>query len=115
MIVAVRLVPAPSIRMFALGTKLVFEELPVTVRRKGAVSTSLTLNAIVRGTSSGVVTFPTLEMTGGSFDAATVTIKLRVLVGFSGCPSLAVTVMTALPVPLTAGVKRRVADGLELV
>ncbi len=76
MMVAVRLVPAPPIKMFPLGTRFVFDELPVTVNRNGDVSASLTVKGTVIGTSSGVVRAGRLEMTGGSFTAATVTLTL---------------------------------------
>src|SRR5207237_2820385 len=56
-----RLVPAPSIKILAFGTKLVFEELPVTESRKARVSTSLTVNGIVTATSSGVARLAMLE------------------------------------------------------
>src|SRR2546428_5468675 len=41
--VTVRLAPLPPKTMFALGTRVVFPELPLTVRLPGAVSTSPTV------------------------------------------------------------------------
>src|ERR1035437_4270555 len=52
---------------------------------------------------------------GGWLTALTETVKVRVTTLLLGPPSLTVTVIVALPLPLRAGVKFRVPVGLGLV
>ena len=98
----VRLAPLPPNTMFALGTSVVLEELPLTVKLPDAVSASPTVNAIAAVAVFMVVLWlGMLEIVGASFTAFTVTKKLVLLLS---CPSLTVTVIVAEPFWLVAGV-----------
>src|SRR6266545_1095753 len=55
------------------------------------------------------------EIEGASFVPVMVTVKLRLIVWLSDCPSSAVTVRIAVPTALAAGRKLRTPVGLELV
>src|SRR5262245_459448 len=102
MTLTVRLAPAPPKVMLVLGMRRVLEDVPVTVRRAGAVSASPTVK--VRwavAVSSLVVWLAMGEMAGGVLEAVTVSKKL---VGVEAWPSLTETVMVAVPVWAGTGV-----------
>src|SRR5262245_5909037 len=93
--VTVRLAPAPPKVMLALGTSVVLDELPLTVRLAAGVSASPMVK--VRGataTAADVVWFAMVLTGGGSFTAVTVSWKLEEAVAW---PSLTVRVMVATP------------------
>src|SRR3954453_6463909 len=75
--VTLRFVPVPLTTMLVSGTSTVLDELAVTVSNKAAVSTSLMLNGIVIGVSSGVAWLPMAAIVGPSLIAVMVTVKLR--------------------------------------
>ena len=98
----VRLEPLPPNVIFPFGTRVVFEEVAVTVRDVSGVSTSPTVKGISPVAMSSFVDLSViLLMVGRSFKATTVKTKvsLAVLV-----PSLTVTVMVLMPLWLEAGV-----------
>src|SRR5229473_3173702 len=113
--VAMRIVPLPSNKTLAFGTKVVLVELAVTVNRNGGVSTSATMNGMVTGVSSLVVWLATAEIVGGASTALTVTVKLRVTTLFERPPSFTVTVIVAVPVALVTGLNVNVPVPFGLV
>ena len=83
--------------MFAVGTRLVFDELPVSVKLAAVVSTSLTVRLCgPLATFSAVVWFAMSVIVGRSFTASTVSTKLSLRVP----PSASVTVTVIVAVPL---------------
>src|SRR4051794_34558425 len=76
-IAQVRLTPLPPSRMLLLRTRLVFEEVAVTVRLVAAVSTSPTVNGTAPVfESSSMVWLGRVEMVGRSLTEVTVRRKL---------------------------------------
>src|SRR5207253_2322292 len=117
--VTVRLAPLPPNTMFAFGTSVVFDELPVTVRLAAGVSASSTVNAIAPVVESGaIVCGPIAEMVGTWSTDVTVITNVEVadrppstavtvsrnVVGVDRVPSLPVTVIAAVPYWSRAGV-----------
>ena len=94
-IVTVRLVPYPSARMFATGTRAEFVEVAVTVSAAMAVSGSPTVNGTVMDVSSFTDLGAMLEIVGGSFSGLTVKRKLLE----TAPPFASVTVMLMVEVP----------------
>ena len=75
-IVTVRFAPDPPKAMLALGTSVVLEELPDSVRLLTLVSTSPTVKAIAEvGTFSLVDWFAMSAMVGASFTLVTLILK----------------------------------------
>src|SRR5690349_20602504 len=66
-IVAVWLVPVPLATIFVAGTNAGLDELAVTVRNNGNVSTSLIVIGTVIGVSSGVAWGPMAAIVGAAF------------------------------------------------
>src|SRR4051794_12756196 len=98
----VRLAPLPPKAILALGTSAGLEELPVTVKLAGAVSTSPIVNAIAPlALSSLIVWLVRLEIVGGSFTGLTATVKV---LSALAVPSLTVMVMVVVPDWLRVGV-----------
>src|ERR1043166_2868701 len=98
-----RLVPLPPKTMFAVGTRVRLEEVPLTVRLAAAVSTSPIMKGITPvEVSSLMVWFGMAEMTGASFTELTVRRKLLLV------PPLFVSVreivIVAVPNWLASGV-----------
>ncbi len=88
--------------MFASGTRVVFDELPASVKLPGGVSASPMVNAIGDvGVFSLVDCGPIAVMVGGVFAAFTVNTKLVEAVSV---PSLTVTVIVEVPLSPDAGV-----------
>src|ERR1051325_1171021 len=80
MMFIVRLEPLPPKVIFAFGTRAGLEELAVRIRLVAAVSTSPTVNGMGPiGAFTGVVWLAIGDMTGGSFTALTVTVKVRLI------------------------------------
>src|SRR5882762_7024644 len=100
--VTVRLAPLGLMTTFALGTKAVSDELPVTLRSPIRLSMSpmVKLNAPVVP-SSAIVWSATLVMVGASLTAVTVT-KNEVVV--MSDPSVTLNVMVVVPLASAAGV-----------
>src|ERR1043166_1288958 len=115
MIVGARLGVAPFRKRLLFGTRLVLDELLATVNRAAGVWASSITKGTVTGVSSGVGRFASPEIVGGLFRGLMVTVNARVVVEFCGLPSLAVIVMTTIPVACSAGVKRSVAVGFGFV
>jgi hypothetical protein len=91
----VLLTPEPPRVMLEFGTSVVLDELPLSVRLPGAVSTSPTVKAMLPvEVSSFVVWSEMSEIVGASFTAFTVSWKVSVAIA---CPSLTVTVIVAVP------------------
>ena len=87
--VTVRFVSVPPKTMFAVGTSVVSEELPDTVKLAAAVSTSPMVNAMAAvGVSSPVLWSAISEIVGGSLTAVTVNRKVSLVVAI---PSSTVT------------------------
>src|SRR6266511_3483973 len=87
--------------MFALGTSVGLDELPLKVRFPAAVSTSPTVKPIgPTAVPTDVLWSAMFEIVGGSFTAFTVNTKLSLALN---CPSLTVTVIVAVPFWLSAG------------
>jgi hypothetical protein len=100
--VTVRLAPLPPNTTLALGTSVVFDELPDTVRLPAAVSTSPTVNAIAPVAVSSVVPCAAIAViVGASLTAVTVS---RNVVGVVVVPSPTVTVIVDEPAWFAAGV-----------
>src|SRR5882762_3662043 len=100
--VTVRLAPLGLITTFALGTRAVSDELPVTLRSPITLSMSpmVKLNAPVVP-SSAIVWSAMLVMLGASLTAVTVTKNEVVVVA---TPSVTLSVMVVTPLALGAGV-----------
>src|SRR5882672_136738 len=100
--VTVRLAPLGLITTFALGTKAVSDEVPLTLRSPITLSMSpmVKLNAPVVP-SSAMVWSATLVMVGASLTAVTVTKNEVVVVAD---PSVTLSVMVVAPLALAAGV-----------
>ena len=95
--VTVRVAPLPLKTRLALGTNVVFDELPVTVRLATAVSASPTVKASAPVfVSSLIVWAASAEIVGDVLaDAFTVRMKVEPV---AAVPSLTVTVIVAVPV-----------------
>ena len=106
--VAVRLLPVPPNAKKAAFTRFVFDEAPERMSPAGALSMSSTVTGKINATFLPVVRSVNAERVGASFTFVTVTVKLRKTLEFCDAPSLTVTVMSAVPLLLAAGVKRRV-------
>ena len=82
--------------MFAVGTKVVFEEPFVRVRDDAAVSASPTVNASAPVLASSLIVWLAIsEIVGGSFTAVTVMVTVAVLE--SAVPSFALYVKESEP------------------
>ena len=93
--VTVRLAPLPPKTMFAFGTNVGLDELPLTVKLPAAVSTSLTAKPIASvAVFTEILWLGMLEIVGASFTALTVSRKLVLLLNE---PSLTETVIVAVP------------------
>ena len=102
----------PVNTMFAFGTRVMFDELPVSTRSVTALSTSLTVTVNgARAVSSFVdlLGLPEIETVGGSFTG--VTVIVNVWAALVSTPPLVVpplscicTVTVAEPFALAAGV-----------
>src|SRR5262245_65733427 len=104
-IVMVRLPPLPPNTMFALGTIVVFDAVPDSVRLPAGVSTSSIVTGIgAVGVASFVAWLAIGAIVGGSLTELTVS-KNDVDVGV--VPSLTVTVIVVVPNWLAAGVMTR--------
>ena len=100
--VTVRFAVLPPSTTFAVGTRVVFDEVRVTVRLPAAVSASPMVKAIAPVLESSlIVRFEMLEIVGAEFTALTVTTNVSLAVSE---PSLTVTVIVAEPVCPLAGV-----------
>ena len=100
--VTVRFAVLPPSTTFAVGTRVVFDELRVTVRLPAAVSASPMVKVIAPVLeSSSIVRFVMSLMVGAVFTALTVRAKLEVAVR---APSLTVTVIVAEPLWPATGV-----------
>ena len=101
--------------MLFVETKAWSDEVAVTTRLAAGVSVSPTLKGRSEvGVFSSTLWSAMLEMVGASFWPITVTLKLRLTVLFSDCPSLTVTVMTAVPVAFVAERRSSVPDEFGL-
>src|SRR6266436_6299116 len=100
--VTVRLAPLGLMTTFALGTRAVSDEVPVTLRSPITLSMSpmVKLNAPVVP-SSAIVWSAMPVMVGGSLTAVTVTKNEVVVVA---APSVTLSVMVVAPLALAAGV-----------
>src|SRR5713101_7867904 len=102
----VRTAPLPPKTMFALGTRVGFEETPESVKLATGESTSATMKGrtpVVVPWS--IVWFGMLLTVGGSFTGVTVTLKLRATVLFAGPPLFTVSVIVAVPFALADDAK----------
>ena len=100
----VRLDPLPPNTMFALGTSVVEEEVPDTVKRAAAVSASATVNGIAAVAWFAVTVCAAIPEIVGALLTVTcwmLNVKLEFAVFV---PSLTVTVIRVLPTWLKAGV-----------
>ena len=103
-IVIVRFVPDPPKTMLVLGTSVVFDEVPVTLRFAGAVSASPTVKPIGPTTVlTAVAWFGILEMVGGVLGVEPLTVRRKLELAVA-LPSFTVTVIVAVPVCPVAGV-----------
>ena len=95
-IATVRLDPLPPSTMLAVGTSVVFDELPATVREAAGVSTSPTVTLKTgSAVSSFVVLSAVSEIVGVSLATFTVSTKLSAAV--APLPSVTVKVIVDAP------------------
>src|SRR5499427_489152 len=100
--VTVRLAPLPPKAMFASGTSVWFDEVPLRVRLATGVSTSPTVKAMGPAATPLVVAWlPIAEIVGASLTALTVSWKLALVLA---APSLTVRVIVVTPNWFDAGV-----------
>ena len=102
--VTVRFAPEPPNTMLAVGTSVVDDDVPETVRLAAAVSASPIVNGIAAvAWPEATVCAAIVEMVGAVFGAGAWTVKVNALLVVF-VPSLTVTVIVALPVLPDAGV-----------
>ena len=101
-----RLASVPPSRMFASGTRFVFDDRAVMLNAPLGVSRSVALKPTTSGVSSSVTWSWMIDSSGNALVApATATVKARVMLPLRLWPSDTTTVITAEPRPLTAGVR----------
>ncbi len=101
--VTVRFAPLPPNTMFALGTRAVFDELPLTTRSAAAVSMSPTVNANAPVVPSSAIVWSAMSLiVGRSF--CEVTVSRNVSTAEPLFASVTVTVIVAVPNAFASGV-----------
>ena len=99
----VRFAPLPPTVIFPFGTRVVFDEVAVTVKSAANVSTSPTVKGMAPVEVSSFVDLSVmLLIVGRSFTAVTVTLRLKMLLSVK--PSLTLTGTVNTPLKLAAGV-----------